>query len=255
MKNRLNYAFKTVVVIAFFAILSHPSFGQDTPLGPLGNVTEFTVKPGHDMQFREGIKTWMACYLDNKGEWTWQMWKREQGEGNVYVLASTVANWAEMDVKDPIGSKCQMLATNLINPHVEKAVSHVTRFMTAASNSTPASGEIIRVTFYKLNGQTGFNFLPTINEISKIRKGAGSSIPGYWYSWLTSGPESPDYHLVTPYKNYAEMDITQEPVWTVVEKVAGKEKRDQLQAAFRVSIQDTWSYIYRLDKDLSRMEN
>jgi hypothetical protein len=39
------------------------------------SMTEFTVKIGHEKQFEEGIKAWKACYLENKGEWTWSMWK------------------------------------------------------------------------------------------------------------------------------------------------------------------------------------
>jgi hypothetical protein len=44
--------------------------GQNTPLGPLMSVTEFAIKQGHEMQFREGIKAWKDCFIENEGEWT-----------------------------------------------------------------------------------------------------------------------------------------------------------------------------------------
>ncbi len=44
--------------------------GQNTPLGPLMSVTEFAIKQGYEMQFREGIKAWKDCYIENEGEWT-----------------------------------------------------------------------------------------------------------------------------------------------------------------------------------------
>jgi hypothetical protein len=48
------------------------------------------------------------------------------------------------------------------------------------------------------------------------------------------------------------MDIMQEGVWETVEKNEGAAKKDELRAAFRSSLDNTWSYIYKLDKELSR---
>ena len=61
------------------------------------NLSEITVKPGHNAQFIQGVKAWKECYLENNGEDKWNMWKRVQGEGNVYTMTSVMANWAEMD--------------------------------------------------------------------------------------------------------------------------------------------------------------
>lgn len=254
MKKRLNYLLIISIGIIMYLVLPANLLAQTEPLGPLMAVTEFTIKPGHEMQFREGVKTWKACYLENKGEWTWRMWRRHQGEGIVFVLASDMVNWAEMDETDESGKNCQELARSLINPHVEKAVRHITRFQPGISKSTPlAEGEeIIRVTFFKLNYTSGYRMLEVVKEVEKIRTNAKIDIPVYWYQWQTSGPESPDYHVVMPYKNYASMDIIQEGVWDMVEKNVGKAKRDELQTAFRSSLANTWNYIYKLEKDISR---
>lgn len=238
-------------IVLNWAFLS-ASTAQTEPLGPLMNVTEFTIKPGHDMQFREGIKAWKACYLQNKGDWTWRMWQRQQGEGSVFVLASDMVNWAEMGKIDEPGKSCKDLARTLINPHVEKATSHVTRFQLGISRETPLTEDMIRVSFYDLDPQDGHKLMEVVKEVEGIRKTAGLTAPGYWYQWQTAGPESPNFHHVMPYKDYAAMDISQEAVWQTVEKSAGKAKRDELQAAFRSSLQNIWNYIYTLDKDISR---
>jgi hypothetical protein len=252
MKKRMNYLLILSMGIVLNGTFLSTSFGQTEPLGPLMSVTEFTIKAGHETQFREGIKAWKACYLENKGEWTWRMWQRQQGEGSVFVLASDMANWAEMDKTDESGKKCQDLARTLINPHIEKASSHVTRFQLGISKGTPLTEDKIRVTFYELNASNGHKLMEVAKEVEGFRKTAGITAPGYWYQWVTSGPESPNFHHVMPYKDYASMDIIQESVWQTVEKSAGKAKRDELQAAFRSSLQNTWSYIYTLDKDISR---
>ncbi|WP_194775258.1 hypothetical protein [Pararhodonellum marinum] len=225
---------------------------QTEQLGPLLSVSEFTVKPGHEMQFREGVKAWKACYLENNGDWTWRLWQRQQGPGNVFTLASNMVNWAEMDKADEAGKNCQDLVRTLINPHIESGSNHISRFQPESSITAPLSGDIIRVAFYKLNPQNGHKMMETVKEVLAIRKSANIEPLGYWYQWLTSDPESPNYHHVMPYTDYAAMDIQQEGVWDTVEKNAGKEKRDELQAAFRSSLENSWIYIYKLDKDLSR---
>ena len=253
MKKNMNYL--VLCALGLFLSWTFPStlIAQTEPLGHLTSVTEFTVKPGHEMQFREGIKAWKACYLENKGDWTWSLWKQQQGKGTVYVLSSNMANWAEMDKTDETRKNCQMLAMNMINPHVEKATNHMTRIQPQISNNDPLEGEIIRVGFYKLNSAHGYKMMEVVKEVVAIREKAGISVPGYWYNWVTGDPESPDYHVVTSFKDFAAMDIVQEGVWQSVEKEVGKAKRDELQAAFRSSMESSWSYVYKLDKDLSRL--
>ena len=94
------------------------------------NMTEITVKPGHNAQFIEGVKSWKACYLKNNGEDKWKMWKRVQGVGNVYTMTSAMANWAEMDEKgDAAGKECRMAVVNLIMPHVKSVQKNIARSM------------------------------------------------------------------------------------------------------------------------------
>ena len=94
--------------------------------------------------------------------------------------------------------------------------------------------------------------MEVVKEVIAIRKKAGLNIRGYWYSWQTADHDSPNYHVVTGYKDFAAMDIVQENVWQTVEKEAGKAKRDELQAAFRSSLESSWNYVYKLDKEISR---
>ncbi|WP_373493892.1 hypothetical protein [Aquiflexum sp.] len=252
MEKRMKYLVAVSLGLVLNWSLVSLITAQTEPQGPLLSVTEFTIKPGHEMQFREGVKAWTACYLENKGDWTWRMWKRQQGEGNVYVLASDMINWAEMDKTDESGKNCQMLGMNMINPHIEKATNHISRFQPGNSKGTPLAEDIIRVAFYKVNSTNGHRMMEVVKDVESIRKGANLEPAGYWYQWQTSGPESPNYHYVIPYKNFAAMDMEQEGVWQTVEKNAGKAKRDELQAAFRSSLESSWSYLYKLDKDLSR---
>lgn len=252
MKTHLKLLGKATLIGVLILISGINSFSQNDPLGPLMSVTEFTIKPGHELQFQEGVKAWKECYLAEKGEWTWRVWQRQQGEGRVYVLASDMQNWAEMDKTDPVGKNCAALAISLINPHVENATDHVTRLMPALSKSTPTENELIMVTSFELSLSHGHLFMPAIREIMASMVKAEGSPRGYWYSWLTMGPESPNYHVVTPYKNYAEMDIVRDGIWDIYEKEHGKEKRDLTQGNYRLSLQNTWIYHYKQNVEMSR---
>lgn len=252
MKNLFNDLLKALLSTVLILSLALRSHAQNDPLGPLMSVTEFTIKPGHDLQFKEGVKAWKACYLAEKGEWTWSVWQRLQGEGNVYILASAMPNWAEMDKTDSVGSKCEALATEMINVHVEKATTHINRFLPALSSSTPNTDEIISVGFYELNLSDGHKFLPAIREVAASYTKANGTPIGSWYSWVTSGPDSPNYHVVTPYKNFAAMDVIRDSVWEVYEKEHGKEKRDALQAQFRSAVKNSWTYQFKMNSEMSR---
>ena len=252
----MNHLFKillrTSIAWAVLTGVIQTSFAQTDPLGPLSNLTEFTVKEGHDVQFREGIKTWMACYLPQNGNWTWSIWHRQQGEGSVYVLASYYVNWAEYDKEDPAGKDCQNLAISLINPHIEKATTHVARFLPAISKTTNDGSQLIVVTFFELNQANGYKFLPVVTALNQAQAKIEGSPRGYWYTWLTRGPESPNYHVATPYKDYAAMDVMRENIWTMYENEVGKAKRDEMQADYRSAVNKVYVYHYKLIPEISR---
>ncbi len=255
MKKKSNYLGIILLGMTIGLINPHIINAQSETRGHLMSVTEFVIKPGHEMQFQEGIKAWKSCYMENNGNWTWRIWERQQGEGSVYVLASEMANWAEMDRTDESAKKCRDLARSLINPHVEKATSHVTRFLPDMSKTPGNTSEVIWVSFYKMNPGYQQIMMEVVKEVEAIRKNANMPLMGFWYQWQTGDPESPDYHFVIPYNNYAAIDSEMESVWMTVEKQAGKSKRDELQSTFRSALGDSWSYIYKLNKDISRISN
>lgn len=214
------------------------------------STTELTVKPGHNTQFREGIKAWKDCYLENEGEWTWNIWSRIQGEGNVYILSSFMENWAKMDdPSDEAGQACQMLARDLINTSVKKATTNLARTIPSMSMAPGTSGNVISVTFWRV--KNGSLFRETAREINSILSNAEGGPRGFWYSAIGGGLDAPHYFVVVPYENFAAMDDPGDEVWTVVENEEGSEKREQLMADYRASVDQAWSYLYRRVEDLS----
>lgn len=237
------------VLVLVSTIAVSDAMAQDENPSRLLSMTEFTIKGGHDTQFREGVTAWKTCYLENDGEWEWNMWRRIQGEGIVYGMTSFMDLWAEMDESDEAGMACQSLAQSMIIPHVETVVRNFARTIPAFSKSAPAPMEAISVYYYQVNN--GAKFRSTVASVQDAMRKVEGEPRGYWYSLVGGDLNAPDFFVVTPYANFAAMDAPRDGVWTVVENAEGKETRDQLQADSRDVVDKSWSFMFRRVGDLS----
>ena len=213
------------------------------------NISEITVKPGHNAQFIEGVKLYKETYLKNKGTEHWNLWHRVQGKGNVYVLASTMAKWADMDKKDAAAEACRETVVNFIMPNVESVEYNIARSMPEISGTNMDSTKLIWVTSFKVKNSTDFN--DVIKSISSAIKTAEGSYRGFWYDVMGGAPETPNYFVTDPFKGFPDLDKERDGVWKIYEKVNGKKAADALRAKFRDAVDKMWSYMYTLNVDVS----
>lgn len=213
------------------------------------NISEITVKQGHDAQFIEGVKLYKECYLKNKGTDHWNLWHRVQGKGNVYVLTSTMAKWVDMDKKDEAGDACRQTVVDFIMPNVESIEYNIAQAMPDLSGPLMDSTKLIWVTSFKVSNSTDFN--DVVKGISSALKTTEGKYRGYWYHVMGGAPETPDYFTTEPFKGFADLDKDQDGVWKVYEKVNGKKAGDALRVKLRGSVDKIWSYIYTLNNALS----
>lgn len=240
-----------LAIFLITVLASQNTWAQDNEESVIMSLTEFTVKPGHNTQFMEGVKTWKECYLEHEGDWTWYMSRRVQGTGNVYALRSYMENWAEMDdASDEAGKACQNLAVNLINPNVEKATTHLSRTIPSISKASGTPGDVVNVMYVRV--KNGTLFRETVREVISAIRDAEGDARAYWYGSIGGGLDAPHYSAVTTYENFAAMDEERDGVWTVVENELGEERRAELQSNFRESVDQIWSFMWRNVPDLSR---
>ncbi|MGC1203811.1 MAG: hypothetical protein WA839_02875 [Flavobacteriaceae bacterium] len=215
------------------------------------NMTEITVKHGHNAQFIEGVKSWKACYVENEGEDKWNMWSRVQGEGIVYTMTSAMAKWAEMDEEgDAAGKACRMLVINLIRPHVKSIHYNIARSMPDISRTTPMPEDTELVNVYSFKTSNSTSFREVVDALtSAMKKAEGTRAT--WYSVIGGAPEVEDYFVAVPFKNFADLDVERDGVWKIYEKANGKSKTDALRNKMRASLSSEWSYMYSLNKELS----
>ena len=214
------------------------------------SLTEFTVKNGHEKQFEDGIKAWKACYLENKGEWTWNMWKRYNGKGSVYGLTSASPTWAKMmEENDPADKKCHQIVMDKIIPHIESTENNFATNMPEYSKSAIVEMNVIWVTYFKVDNSVSFK--EVVKDIADIQQKTEGDKRSYWYSANGGGPESPNYFVVTPYKDFAALDVKRDANWDMVEKAKGKEETEKMRSKIRSSIKNSWVYLYKRMDELS----
>jgi len=212
-------------------------------------MSEITVKQGHNAQFMEGVKQWKECYLENKGEETWNMWQRVQGEGTVYVMTGLMSNWADMDKKDPVNKECYTTVLNFIMPHVEKVNFNIARTMPEFSRGPSEDMKLVWVTFYRVKNDTDFKEI--IGAVTGAIKSKEGSSRAWWYSYMGGAVDAPDYMVSTPYKGFADLDISRDSPSKIYENAVGKKKADEMLAKWREAVGDSWSYIFTLNSELS----
>ena len=240
---------KTILIaVSFLLMLPFASQAQEDE-SFLINLTEYTIKFGQESNFTDGVKKWMKCYDEQKGTNKWRAWKRLQGKGNVFVVASFKENWAAMENSDESAKTCRPIAVESIIPHIESTEFNIARSMPAISKKDPlGDNTIVWVTSFDVNNGAVFNEI--IKDVSTTIKGKEGGNRGYWYSFL--GGEGANYFVSTPFKNFADLDTDKDGVWELYESVHGESKTKETREKFRASVDDIWSYTYMLQEELSK---
>ena len=117
------------------------------------------------------------------------------------------------------------------------------------SKTYPNPDQVLWVTYWQVNNWSKFREI--VKEVTDETAKAEGAPRGYWYRAMGGSKDAADFLVATPFANFAAMDVERDNVWTIYEKAHGKEKRDEMQAAFREVTDVAWSYIYRLAVDLS----
>lgn len=233
-----------LMIIPFFG------FAQDNERRLL-HMWELKIKNGMGQQFSEGMKAYKECYQENTGTDQWNVWNRMQGEGQTVVVTSYMDNWAEMDDEspDPAGEACTSIFMEQVVPNVEVVNHNIAGTMPDWSRAPEDGNKIVWVTFFDVNNSTAFS--EVVEAVQESFKEYQGQPLGYWYAFAGGGPTAPTHMVSRGFKNWAEMDEESMGPWEALEKKHGKEKAMKMRDQFREALDDSWSYVYTLNEDLS----
>ncbi|GAL72089.1 hypothetical protein [Jejuia pallidilutea] len=158
--------------------------------------------------------------------------------------------WAEMDESDPAGKACRSIALDFITPHIESAEYNTARSIPEYSRKTALEGmSIVWVNSFKVKNSMVFNEI--VKEVTSVIKSQEGDNRGYWYRQMAG--EGVNYFVSTPFKDFADLDNDKDGVWAVFEKAKGKAKTKEIREKFSAVIENSQSYTYTLETDLSMM--
>jgi hypothetical protein len=248
----MNYRKRLALIAISAAALAVPfaANAQEETSGHMLSLIELHVKAGHEDDFRAGIAAWKECYLEKKGTSSWNTWRRQQGQGTVYVAAFFMGGWADLDTPDEAARACRSVALEKITPytHAEQRTNFYARLMTDISRSGPG-GDVVWVSNFRADD--GRLMMDVVKKVGAAMKEVEGDFRGFWYSVMGGHEKAPDYFVVTPFENFAGLAQDRDGVWEIVTKVHGEAEADKLRADFMKSMDAGWSYMYRRVPDLS----
>ncbi len=236
----------TTVIITIFSTVMLTAQNNESEIL---TSTEITVKQGHNAAFMEGVKKWKTCYLENNGEDKWNMWSRQQGVGNFYIMSGAMPNWAEMDKEDPASKECYLVLLNFIMPHIEKVNSRIARSLPDVSRTSSEDAKYIRVTYYEVHKE--YAFMDVLNKVTKAIKDKEGDARGVWYNIELGGPDTPDFLVAEPFEKYSDMDIKRDSPAKIYTDLVGEEKAAELWEVWFDTLENSWSYIFKLNTEIS----
>ena len=211
---------------------------------------ELKIKMNQNQKFNEGMKKWKDCYIENKGVDSWNVWNRVQGESGTIAVTLYMDKWAELDQEpEDADTACQQIFATDVFPYVESMQRNIATTMPELSKEPATGNSVVWVTFFNVSNSS--DFTDVLRDVSSTYKEAKGERLGYWYDFAGGAPDGADYMISMPYKNFAGLDAEWDGPWDVYEEKHGKDKMSKMRSKFRDAIKDSWSYIYKLNDDLS----
>jgi len=216
--------------------------------GPILTLYEVKVKHGHESKWREALQAWNKCYGDNGGKGSWDVWKRMQGEGNLFTFTGMSDNWAEVGTRDPATRECADVFETQLTPHEDSEVTMMAQLMPDISSEYMDGTTVVGVYSFTVDDSRTFNTV--ITEVSKAMMKTDGTIPLQWYEVIGGGEDDADYFVVTDHADFASMDKDWTGPWEAVEQQHGKETAEEWRAMFADAVDEQWDYMHVLEKDL-----
>ena len=218
-----------------------------------------TVAPANQDAYEAGVKAYNQCLKEHGFKYTWGAWNHETGNVYTYSYVAGPYTWADFDAMHTQGKACDSTWRKQANPHLK---SEISAFMVAQAdmshmpkdsdkNPPPA---MIGVVYFKLKGGHEAHEAFT----SAVKKIAAAAAKSNWSGHFETdevnygGEGSPDYLVVLPNKNWADVGMEANPsLWKMMETVYGKTEAAAIRKSLNDSIEKSSSHIDSYNADLS----
>ena len=237
---------KALILALFLPFISVSQSVEDAIL----TLTEFKIKTGHTAQFEDGIKKWKDCYNDNGGDSSWGFWSRVQGEGNVYIVTNFIENWATMDYSEQHNDSCSVIVSDYIMPYVESTTYNITCTIPEWSKENfEGDTKIVWSTFIRVKDKRAFG--EVMKEITSVTSENYGELKGIWYKFKGGDKDEAHYMISEHFENYTDLGNYIEGPFEMYAKIKGEKKANDLLDKWNNSLENSWSYIWEHNMELS----
>jgi|GEM_PF-416454 len=217
------------------------------------------VAPAEQQAYENAIKSFNKCLGQHGLKFAWVAYTHETGDTYKYSYVAGPITWADVDTMRASSKPCQDVWRAEGNAHLRSETSSFLIEDADMSHMAPKDKEppaLISVVYFTVkNGRESDDaFTDGAKKITAAAEKAKWN--GHYTLYRTKGADkdSPDYILVSPYKNFAAYGAGADPtVWKMVEGVYGKQDADALRKSFSDSLQDSSSHVDAYSADLTYM--
>jgi hypothetical protein len=218
-----------------------------------------TVAPANQEAYEAGVKAYNQCMKDHGFKYTWGAWNHETGNVYTYSYVAGPYTWADFDTMHATGKACDATWRKQANPHLKEEISAFMvsqadmSYMPKDADKDPPPAMIGVVYFHLKNGHDAHEAFT--NAVKKIAAAAEKS---KWSGHFQTneidygGEGSPDYIVVLPNKDWADVGMERNPtLWKMMENVYGKTEAAAIRKSLNDSIEKSSSHIDSYNADLT----
>lgn len=226
---------------------------DDSDAGNVQRVYFVHANPGEGKALEDGWKAYMKCYGENGGKQEMHVWWRETGRLGTYAFVTGGHKWGDWDEMEEADKACDDVFRQQFLPHVGKATSTFSTYMTDASYMRDSDEPFKVAHVYDFKVSDSRKFVDNIMKVTEAAKATKWDNDYVWFSVDAGGPHAADFYVVVLGHSFADWDKDRTGLWDMVAKHAGKEGADMIRSDLNAAIDDEWSDIYSHRSDLDYM--
>lgn len=245
-----------LLVLCSFVLSCVAAFAQTAPADEpqIVQVIAGRARLGSEVQYLEARKQHAEFHRAQKDPWAWHVYNVVSGDDTgALITVSSPHKWADHDAREEFVAKDQAEVMKNLMPY---ALPHSFSFWRVRSDMSrkgaptadqPPTG-YATVQHFILAPEAVPEFIANVKRANAAQDKINAAGPkGLWYQ-LANGGEGPHFVLVTPRKNWAEM---QAPLVDDVLKQAMGPQGAVLIANIRKAMRKTWTELIKHNDDLS----
>jgi hypothetical protein len=239
---------RIVCLAATAAVLALPAGAEDMMVS---RVTVWTVKPGMEAKFEEGLKRHNDFHRRQSDPLALSTFQVQSGPGGgAYIRLAGDRHWSDFDAEEAMAKADQADSAVNTDPYIASATTSYYRLLADVSRPKESPSSMYALAFYRAKFAKSRDFM---RAARKIHEGIGKTQWPVHYAWfaLVNGGEGPEFVLSLPRDKWADFNPPEKPFDKMMEEAFGRAEADSIGETFDNAVAGVSSEIVAYRADLS----